>query len=403
MSDVRSYAGVTGCYWVFTLTDGALRMLVLLHFHDLGFDAIEIAFLFLLYEAMGIITNFAGGWLAALVGLKRTLYLGLWAQIGALLMLSFIQAEWTLEFSVVYVMASQALSGVAKDLTKMSSKSAVKLVVSDDSHGLLFKWIALLTGSKNTLKGIGFFLGGVMLSALGFKLALWVMAGALVIILIIANLTIRGDMGKTKEKVRARHLFSKTRNINVLSVARVFLFASRDVWFVVGVPIFLTSVMGWSFAGVGGFMAAWIIGYGIVQASVPKLLRGVRDLSSALRSAKLWAFVLVVIPAGIAIGLPSPTALLGGLGVFAIIFAINSAVHSYLIVACSDADKVTLNVGFYYMANAAGRLMGTFLSGAIYQYAGLEACLWVSSLLVLICAMVSLGLHQKSESLYGAT
>jgi len=287
MSDVRSYAGVTGCYWGFTLTDGALRMLVLLHFHDLGFGAIEIAFLFLLYEAMGIVTNFAGGWLAALVGLKRTLYLGLGAQIGALLMLSFIQAEWTLEFSVAYVMASQALSGVAKDLTKMSSKSAVKLVVSDDSHGLLFKWIALLTGSKNTLKGIGFFLGGIMVSALGFKLALWMMAGALVMILIIASLVIRGDMGKTKQKIRARHLFSKTRNINVLSVARVLLFASRDVWLVVGVPIFLTSVMGWSFAGGGGFMAAWIIGYGIVQASVPKLLRGVRDLTTAVRSAKL--------------------------------------------------------------------------------------------------------------------
>lgn len=397
MADVRHYAAVTAAYWAFTLTDGALRMLVLLHFHRLGFTPIDLAFLFLLYEVMGIVTNLVGGWIGARFGLRLTLFAGLSVQVAALLLLSAARPEWAVGLSVAYVMACQALSGVAKDLTKMSSKSAVKLVVAEEGgHGLLFRWVALLTGSKNALKGVGFFLGGVLLTALGFQGALWVMAGMLVAVLLLVVATLRADLGKAKAKVRGRDLFSKTREINWLSGARVFLFASRDVWFVVGVPIFLYDRLGWSFDRVGAFMAAWVIGYGIVQAAVPRVLKGTRDAATGARAARLWGAVLAVIPALLAVGLdvhPTGSLLIGGLLVFGVVFAVNSAVHSYLIVAYSDADKVALNVGFYYMANAVGRLGGTLLSGVVYQVAGLGATLWVSAALVGLAFVCTLPLQ----------
>lgn len=396
-SDLRAYAGVTAAYWAFTLTDGALRMLVLLHFHRLGFSPIDLAFLFLLYEVMGIVTNLAGGWIGARFGLRVTLFAGLAVQIVALLMLSAVDPAWVMGLSVAYVMAAQALSGVAKDLTKMSSKSAVKVVVreAEDHQGLLFKWVALLTGSKNALKGVGFFLGGALLAWVGFQGALWGMAGMLAVVLGLAVAGLRADLGKAKGKVGHRDLFSKTADINWLSAARVFLFASRDVWFVVGVPIFLTGQLGWSFDRVGAFMAVWVIGYGIVQASVPKLLRATRDGAGAARAAKVWGAVLALLPAVLAVGMeaaPSAPLLIGGLLVFGVVFAINSAVHSYLIVAFSDADKVALNVGFYYMANAVGRLMGTLASGVVYQMAGLTATLWVSAAMVALAVVFTLPL-----------
>lgn len=396
-SDLRAYAGVTAAYWAFTLTDGALRMLVLLHFHRLGFSPIDLAFLFLLYEVMGIVTNLAGGWIGARFGLRVTLFAGLAVQIAALLMLSAVEPSWAMALSVAYVMAAQALSGVAKDLTKMSSKSAVKVVVreAEDHQGLLFKWVALLTGSKNALKGVGFFLGGALLAWVGFQGALWGMAGMLAVVLGLAVAGLRADLGKAKGKVGHRDLFSKTADINWLSAARVFLFASRDVWFVVGVPIFLTAQLGWNFDRVGAFMAVWVIGYGIVQASVPKLLRATRDGAGAARAAKLWGAVLALLPAALAVGMeaaPSAPLLIGGLLVFGVVFAINSAVHSYLIVAFSDADKVALNVGFYYMANAVGRLMGTLASGVVYQMAGLTATLWVSAAMVALAVVFTLPL-----------
>jgi predicted MFS family arabinose efflux permease len=385
-------------------------MLVLLHFHTLGYNPLEISLLFLLYEAMGIVTNLFGGWLATVFGLKKTLITGMGLQIAALVMLSLIQSGWSKEFSVLYVVASQGLSGVAKDLTKLSSKSAIKFVVDGDD-GLLFKWIALLTGSKNTLKGVGFFLGGGMLSLFGFQVTLWILAVGLGLALLIAGMMIRGefvkfgdlgDLGAAGKKVSGRELFSKTRNINYLSSARVFLFASRDVWFVVGLPLYLTTVMGWSFTGVGGFMACWVIGYGIIQAVVPKFLRNSHNRRDSIKALKIWTFMLCLIPLGILSGMPSEMVLLGGLGVFAVVFAINSAVHSYLIVAFSDKDKIALNVGFYYMANASGRLLGTFLSGVSYQYAGLSACLWVSAGMILVCAVISLGLRDDSADNNGA-
>ncbi|MCA1972453.1 MAG: organoarsenical effux MFS transporter ArsJ [Caenispirillum sp.] len=405
-ADLRNYAAVTAAYWAFTLTDGALRMLVLLHFHRLGFTPVELAFLFLLYEAMGIVTNFFGGWIGARFGLRLTLFSGLGVQIAALLLLSRVAPEWTMALSVAWVMTAQALSGVAKDLTKMSSKSAVKLVVREDAAGggqsLLFRWVALLTGSKNALKGVGFFLGGFLLSALGFAPALYAMAAMLAVVLGLCLATLRTELGKAKSKIKGRELFSKTREINLLSLARVFLFASRDVWFVVGVPIFLSSTLGWDFYAVGTFMAVWVIGYGMVQASVPKLLRRTTDAATGARAARVWAAVLAVIPAGIALalspgvlgltGADTAAVLIGGLLLFGAVFAVNSAVHSWLIVAYSDADKVALNVGFYYMANAVGRLGGTLLSGVIYQLAGLPATLWASAAMLAVSFLVALAL-----------
>ena len=398
MTHLRDYAAVTAAYWAFTLTDGALRMLVLLHFHRLGYSPLDLAVLFLLYEAMGIVTNFLGGWLGARFGLRITLFAGLAVQVGALWMLSLTDPAWTVALSVAYVMVAQALSGIAKDLTKMSSKSAVKLVVDAGDHGGLFKWVAVLTGSKNALKGIGFLLGGVLLQYLGFQWALWSMAGALALVLVGAVALVRADLGRAKAKIKGRDLFSKTREINLLSAARIFLFASRDVWFVVGVPIFLYDQLGWSFDQVGGFMAAWVVGYGIVQASAPKLL-GRRAAERGAGAAKLWGAVLMVIPALIALGLMpgalipegyAPMLLIGGLLLFGVVFALNSSVHSYLIVAYSDADKVALNVGFYYMANAVGRFGGTLLSGLLYQFAGIGGTLWASSALLALTVVITL-------------
>lgn len=390
MMPIRAYAGVTAAYWAFTLTDGALRMLVLLHFNRLGYSPFDLALLFLLYEFFGIVTNAVGGWIGVRLGLKVTLFAGLFIQVLALVMLSALDPAWPMALSVAYVMAAQALSGIAKDLTKMSSKSAVKLVAADGGEGRLFRWVAALTGSKNALKGIGFFLGGLALELLGFRGALWGMAGALALVLALAVATLSTDIGKAKEKVRGRELWSRNRAVNILSAARIFLFAARDVWFVVGLPLFLAGALGWGFAEIGAFMAAWVIGYGLIQALAPILLRGM----PAVRAARLWGFALAAIPAAMALGLvqgvPATGMVLGGLCLFGLAFAVNSSVHSYLILAYSDFDKVALNVGFYYMANAAGRLGGTLLSGVLYQWSGLAACLWASAAMVSVAAFLTL-------------
>jgi len=398
MSDMKNYTCVTASYWGFTLSDGALRMLILLHFHHLGYSPLDLAFLFLLYEAMGIVTNFVGGWIGARFGLRLTLFAGLTTQIIALMMLSFLQDSWILSFSVTYVMAAQALSGIAKDLTKMSSKSAVKLVVPDE--GRLFKWVSILTGSKNALKGIGFFLGGVLLENLGFQIALWSMAVVLLLVLAFAVTAVQGELGKTKSKITGKDLFSKSPEINILSFARIFLFASRDVWFVVALPVFFASKLGWNFDEIGLFMAAWIIGYGIIQALVPRISKKTTNAETGASAAMFWGFVLCLLPLGMALGssfFPAQITwiLITGLLIFALVFAINSSLHSFLIVAYSDADKVSLSVGFYYMANAVGRFIGTILSGLVYQLAGLEACLMVSGAMVFIAASSVLFLKKK--------
>ncbi|MBJ7471859.1 MAG: organoarsenical effux MFS transporter ArsJ [Solirubrobacteraceae bacterium] len=395
--DLRNYAIVTGAYWADTVADGASRMLVLFFFYELGYSPLKVALLFLFYEVFGIITNLVGGWVAARLGLRVTLLAGLSTQIVALSMLAFAPEAWLV---VGYVMAAQALSGIAKDLTKMSSKSAVKLVVPEGDSGALYKWVAILTGSKNALKGVGFFVGGLLLGLVGFQTALLLLAGMVASALVAVLVLMRGDLGRTDGKAKFRQMFSNNRSVNVLAAARIFLFASRDVWFVVALPVYLRTVLGWTFWQVGTFLAVWVIGYGIVQASAPRVVRSRAAVAGETggggpdgRTATWLAFLLAAFPAGIAIGLASgadPTAVLVvGLIVFGVVFAMNSAVHSYLILAYAEGDKVAMNVGFYYMANAFGRLIGTILSGLIYQWQGLEACLWLSAAFVVAAGLLS--------------
>lgn len=394
---IRNYLTVTAAYWAFTLTDGALRMLVLLHFNQLGYTPVQLAFLFLLYEFFGIVTNLVGGWLASRTGLRFTLVLGLVLQAGALALLAMLNPAWGTAASVAYVMTCQAVSGIAKDLTKMSAKSAVKVLVPKGDDSGLFKWVAVLTGSKNALKGAGFFMGGLLLSLFGFTGALLAMAGGVIVVLLFVLTTLPANIGQAKTKAAFSGVLSNSAGINRLSLARLALFAARDVWFVVSVPIFLASVLGWSFAQVGGFMAAWVIAYGVVQGASPVLLRAVTSggapgpgLTAVL--GLLLAGITALIPLGLGVGWPAAVTMLGGLGLFGVVFALNSSVHSYLVLAYSESDRVSLSVGFYYMANACGRLLGTLLSGVLYQQAGVTASLWGAVVLAAIAGATALAL-----------
>jgi hypothetical protein len=400
LTPVQQYAVVTANYWAFTLTDGALRMLVVFHFHALGYSTLEIAFLFLFYEFFGIVTNLYGGWLGARFGLRLTLWSGTLLQVAALLMLIPVADSWPKWWSVAYVMAAQAISGIAKDLNKMSAKSAIRTVVPETPDDLdrggnqLFRWVALLTGSKNALKGVGFFLGGVLLTGIGFNAAVAVMAAGLFVAFLL-TLVLPADLGRMKQKPAFTALFSKSRGINMLSLARFFLFGARDVWFVVALPVFLQATLGWRFWEVGGFMGLWVIGYGIVQASAPALRRTWgRSAPPGVSAVRFWSAVLTAIPALIAVALARQVgapgvAVVVGLMVFGVVFAMNSSIHSYMVLAYTDAESVSLNVGFYYMANAAGRLLGTVLSGALFLLGGLQACLWASAVLVAAAWLVS--------------
>ena len=395
-TEIKQYLTVTGNYWAFTLTDGALRMLVVLHFHDLGYSPLQIALLFLFYEIFGIITNLFGGWLGARWGLNRTMNAGLLLQVLALAMLLVPAAALTVQ----WVMAAQALSGIAKDLNKMSAKSSLKFLVADHARNRLYRWVALLTGSKNALKGVGFFLGGLLLSVLGFQGAVGVLAAALLLVWIASLFLLRGDLGKAKAKPKFTELLSKSRAVNILSAARLFLFGARDVWFVVALPVFLGTQLGWDHWQVGGFLALWVIAYGIVQALAPAIT-GRRQASHAPdgRTALHWAVPLVLAPAGMALALAQGVSATGvlmiGLAVFGVLFAVNSALHSYLILSYAREDGVSLDVGFYYMANAMGRLLGTVLSGWIYQTQGLAACLWVSAGLLALAALIARALPRS--------
>ncbi|MCP3870328.1 MAG: organoarsenical effux MFS transporter ArsJ [Gammaproteobacteria bacterium] len=394
---IRNYFIVTGGYWAFTITDGAIRMLVVLYFHMLGYSPFEVAMLFLFYEFFGIVTNLVGGWLGARIGLNLTMHIGMGMQVIALLMLT-VPDIW---LTVPYVMLAQALSGIAKDLNKMSAKASVKMLTGRGGESRLFKYVALLTGSKNALKGGGFFVGAALLQSIGFRGALVVLAAMLFLVLVTTALMLPSGVGKMKSKPKFTQVFSNKPAINWLSAARFFLFGSRDVWFVVGLPVFLSGVLEWSHTQVGGFLAVWVIGYGFVQASAPRLIRqGHKGRPPGGGTARFWVLVLALFPAGIAValgqGLDPAAVLIVGLILFGVVFAINSAVHSYLILAYSDFDKVSMNVGFYYMANAGGRLAGTVLSGWAYQAYGLEGCLWWSAGFVVAAALLSFRLPEVS-------
>ncbi|OBT10195.1 MFS transporter permease [Vibrio sp. UCD-FRSSP16_10] len=393
---VRQYMLVTFNYWNFTLTDGALRMLVVLYFYDLGYSSLAIASLFLFYEFFGVVTNLVGGWLGARLGLNRTMNMGLALQIFALLMLAVPQTWLT----IPWVMAAQAFSGIAKDLNKMSAKSAIKTLVPNEKQGALYKWIAILTGSKNALKGAGFFLGGVLLSVIGFQGAVLAMASVLLLVLIGSLTWLDNDMGKAKNKPKFKHLFSKSGSINRLSAARLFLFGARDVWFVVALPIYLGSVFGWNHSMVGGFLAIWVIAYGVVQGFAPRITGKAEGKVPDGKSALIWAVMLSVVTGiiayGVQIGWQPELVIVVGLLIFGAIFAVNSSLHSYLIVSYAKGDGVSMDVGFYYMANAMGRLIGTILSGLVFQMAGLAACLWLSFAFLMLASIISIKLPRHS-------
>ncbi|KEQ18739.1 MFS transporter permease [Endozoicomonas numazuensis] len=389
---LRQYLLVTFNYWNFTITDGALRMLVVLHFYSLGYESLDIALLFLFYEFFGVVTNLVGGWVGARLGLNRTMNFGLGLQIFALLLLT-VPAQW---LTVPLVMFAQALSGIAKDLNKMSAKTSIKKLISNEQQGKLYQWVAILTGSKNALKGAGFFIGGALLTLIGFRNTLFAMAAVLTIVLLMSLIWLNRDMGKSKAKAKFSHIFSNNRAINILSAARMFLFGSRDVWFVIALPVYLSSVFGWSHSETGGFLALWVIGYGIVQGLAPRITGNESHSPPGRKSATLWAGALLLSALAVALGIqrewhPELTIIIGLL-VFGAIFAINSSLHSYLIVSYAREDGASMDVGFYYMANAMGRLIGTLLSGWLFQISGLATCLWVSCLFIALTTLISLGL-----------
>ena len=394
---IQSYAIITIAYWSFTLTDGALRMLVLLYFHKLGFSALSLAALFLLYEFCGVLTNLLGGWIGNRFGLKLTLLLGLAMQVVSLLALSRLNLSWAVSSQIAFVVLAQGLSGIAKDFTKISAKSAIRVLVpADEPQGQsrLFRWVALLTGSKNTLKGAGFFLGGWLLSEFGFVWSLYAMSIALSGTWLVVLLLLSGRLGQATFKAKFSSILSKSKKVNRLSLARFFLFGARDIWFTVALPIYLSDVLGWSFVAVGSYMAAWVVGYGILQAVSPRLLR--RHQAQVL---PFWGGLLACVPVVILLalyaGIATEPVLLVGLAIFALLFAINSVTHSYLILDFAESSAVSLDVGFYYMANAWGRLIGTALSGALYQFYGLETCLGGAALMLAIAALVSRALERE--------
>jgi predicted MFS family arabinose efflux permease len=391
---LRSYVIVTALYWGFTLVDGALRMLVLLHFFRLGYTPFTLAFLFLLYEIAGIAANLGGGWLALRFGIPRMLAAGQVLQIAGLVMLSLLDPGWTAAVSVLWVLIAQGISGIAKDVTKTASKSAIK-ATSGDGSGQLFHWVAWFTGSKNAMKGAGFFLGGLLLDLVGFQHALWLMAALIGIILVAGFFLLPSQLGKAKSSKTVRELFGKSRGVNLLAAARIFMFGARDVWFVVGLPVFLYA-NGWRFLEVGGFLALWTIGYGAIQALAPELVRRSDDgLSREVPAARWWAGILAVIPLVLAFLLQMPDLphpdwiIVGGLALFALPFAVNSSLHSYLILAYAGSEKAAEDVGFYYAANATGRLLGILLSGALYQVGGISACLVGSAAMLIACFLIT--------------
>lgn len=393
MAGVRNYLIVTASYWGFTLVDGALRMLVLLHFFQLGYTPFTLAFLFLLYEAAGIVANLGGGWLASRFGIPRMLAVGQALQIAGLIMLSGLDPAWSAAASVAWVVAAQGIAGLAKDFTKTASKSAIK-ATSVQGSGQLFRWVAWFTGSKNAMKGVGFFVGGLLLEVAGFQASLWLMAGLLTIILAAGLLLLPVHLGKAESSKTVRELFGKSTGVNLLAAARVFLFGARDVWFVVGLPVFLYS-SGWSFLQVGGFLAAWTIAYGGVQALAPQLVsRSTDGLSREVPASRLWAGILVTVPIALAAILQIPGVwrpdliVVTGLALFGLPFAVNSSLHSYLILAYAGSKKAAEDVGFYYAANATGRLIGILLSGALYQLGGMTACLVGSGVMLAICWLI---------------
>lgn len=384
----RGFVVVSLCYQAFTLSDGALRMLVLLHLHEAGQTALALALLLLPYEIAGVFTNLLGGWLGARFGLKPVLVVGLVLQIAACVMLGVRASQLTL----AYVMATQVLSGIAKDLAKTAAKSYVRRLAPEAESGPLFRLVAVLTGSKNVTKGLGFFLGGALLAGLGFAATNFALAGLLTVMTVAAALWLPATAGKPRARLTS--VFAQQPAIQWLAVARLFLFGSRDAWFAVALPLFLVASWDWGSTAVGALLSAWVIGYGVLQAAAPALVRA-RDLAAGAGRASLTTCLLVV-PLWITwYGLQQPDPgvwVLAGLFVYGALFAVTSSLHSWLVVAAAGAEDVAERVGFYYAANAGGRLLGTFASGYLFDRCagganGLSCTVLASGVAVLLAAV----------------
>ena len=247
-------------------------------------------------------------------------------------------------------------------------------------------------GSKNAVKGLGFLIGALLLGRYGFEMAVIGMALVLSVVLAAVLIFMPSGLPRGMKGAKFTEVWSKDRRINQLSAARLFLFGARDVWFVVGIPVYFYAVLSdgsgagdrAAFFAIGSFMAVWIMLYGAVQACAPMIVRAKgRPLAEIMTRACRWVAALTMVPAALSMlvafaqGHPSwlTFALVAGLLIFGFVFAVNSALHSYLILALTGPERVTFDVGFYYMANAAGRLCGTVLSGLSYQLGGLSACL----------------------------
>ena len=405
-ASIKDYITVTLNYWVFTFTDGALRIIVLLHFYKEGFSPFLIALLFLSYEFAGVFTNLIGGWLSTNYGIKRMLGVGLVIQSLGLVCLSVVNTAWGTVIATVWILFCQGLCGVAKDFTKTASKSAIKLT-SDKLEGIeskdsrLFRWVAWFTGSKNAMKGIGFLGGGLLLTVFGFQNSLWLMAFLIVLIFIFTMAQLPEMFGKKKASKTIKSFFSKNKVVNNLALIRIFLFGARDVWFVVALPVFLYS-SGWTFIQVSGLMAFWTIFYGFIQAVTPKIIpeSESRVIGKRLRN---WMFGLSVIPVILYFVVVSETPfsvayVIFGLFLFALLFAINSSFQSFLIVEYSSQDKTAEDIGFYYSANAIGRFVGTLLSGYLFQLGGFSYALFGSALMLIIGWIISLRFRVQDSS-----
>ena len=419
-SALGPFVVVSLSYVLFTMTDGAVRMLTLMHAHAIGFTAMEVATTFTLYELCGAGTNLAAGVAGARFGIRGTLVCGLVLQLAGLGTLFAWDASWSRGRAMAFVTCAQALCGVAKDLTKLGGKTVTKLVTPDDAQRSLFKLVSGITGLKNSFKGVGYFIGAAMLGV-SYEAALWTQIGLIVVALPFAIFGLDASLGKvSKKNITLGAVFKQNRNMNVLSLSRVFLFGSRDLWFEVPLPFFLRSAegMGWPRSAVGALLAGYIIFYGQLQTWTPQaFLAPLRQNPPNKHAAVVWNFALVSVPLFLGAFVQSAmfrdhpgettaktVVIFIGVFVFAFLFAVNSAIHSYLVIKYAEGNKVAINVGYYYMANAFGRLIGTIVSGALYSYVGsavegFAACFWASSVFVLLSAVIELFLDDNSGGL----
>jgi len=425
---------------LFTITDGAIRSIILLYANKLGFNAILIAVMFSMYELAGVFTNLFGGVIATRYGLKFTLLCSLVCQVVGLGLLLTIEPIFgDLETmtnkggATAFITFCQALSGIAKDLMKLSCKSMPKLVSKPGDDDKLFVLVAWVTGLKNSFKGFGSIVGAILINFTSLVTSVCVLLGIIGLIVPAPILYMDKFLGMNKKNaVFNLKVLQKGRDVNVLSLARFFLFGARDIWYEIAAPLFLSQALLWSDWTVGLFLGGYTIVYGFFQTSVSKLFKksSKENLSSLAKvfnglppvsQVKNWAYgtaAQLVVWSCILYPLyrhlintgNSDGALWGinivfvfGVLCFAILFAVNSAVHSYFIVRYAGKDKLAMDMGFYYMANAGGRLVGTLLSGVIYYYTekqfGLSVPLWSAGATMIAAGFVAIRLEEPATEM----